>query len=528
MSTPAPSGARVGLVALPAYTPSRTCSTPTMSFSSLPAAIRRILLSYRDLGLGQRSRQLVCSLIYCGSARPWGHAYEPHWSIPPNPRRKHGKALMQYVSTRGATPPVVLSEALIAGIASDGGLFVPEQLPTLTLGDLTAAKTLPELATVLLRPFFDGDRLAPELGAICAEAFNVDTPLRQLGDSTFLMELFHGPTAAFKDYGARFLSACLRRLRGPEHPLTIAVATSGDTGAAVGAAFYRVAGLAVVILYPDGRVSPRQAHQLGAFDNNVRALRVAGSFDECQALVKRLLADTQLRREVPLGSANSINLGRLLPQMAYYARTALEFLHASGEPLNFVIPTGNLGNALAAILAREVGVPIGRIALATNANRVLPDFFAGGSYTPRASIATLASAMDVGAPSNFERLRWLMPDEAQLRSAFVAAGVDDESIRDVIRVTWQRHRVAVCPHTAAGLWLRESLSEARDRPWAIAATAHAAKFETVVEPLIGESVPLPPTLAGLLRRPSYAEPLAVDYAALVNYLRAPTRRLQGE
>jgi threonine synthase len=429
---------------------------------------------------------------------------------------------MQYVSTRGATPPAAPSDALVAGLAPDGGLFVPERLPMLTLGDFAAARTLPAVAATLLRPFFAGDRLAPDLEAICAEAFDVDAPLRPLDDNTFLLELFHGPTAAFKDYGARFLAACLRRLRNPgDSPLTIVVVTSGDTGAAVGGAFHHVAGLRVVILYPDGRVSPRQAHQLGAFGDNVRTLRVAGSFDDCQALAKRALNDTELRRSVSLSSANSINLGRLLPQMAYYAHAALGFRRANGRPLNFVIPTGNLGNALAAILAREVGVPIGGIALATNANRVLPEFFAGADYTPRASIATLASAMDVGAPSNFERLRWLIPDEAQLRAAFVAASIDDRSIRDVIRETWQRHRVAVCPHTATGLRLRESLRDDRGQPWAVAATAHPAKFEVIVEPLIGESVPLPPTLVTLLGRPTHAEHLAVNYDSFVDHLRTP-------
>lgn len=442
-------------------------------------------------------------------------------------------APMRFVSTRGNTAPTRLSDALAAGLAPDGGLFVPETLPHVAL----RAGSLADVATQLLRPFFAGDALEPELPSICAEAFDFDAPLvalegrntKSTGDSgaaaaapvrdefvaprspTLLLELFHGPTAAFKDYGARFLAACLRRLHRGQRPLTIVVATSGDTGAAVGGAFHDLPNLRVVILYPDGRVSPRQAHQLGAFGNNVRALRVAGSFDDCQALAKRALNDARLQREMPLSSANSISLGRLLPQMAYYAYAALQ-----RPGLNFVVPTGNLGNALAALLAKACGAPLGRVALATNANRTLPDFFAGGHYAPRASVLTLANAMDVGAPSNFERLRWLLPDDDILRRTVQAASVDDSTIRATIIDTWQRHGIAVCPHTATGLHARGTLGEGE---WAVAATAHPAKFETIVEPLIDAPVPPPPALAWLLTQPSRAEAMMNDYEALCRQLR---------
>jgi threonine synthase len=430
-------------------------------------------------------------------------------------------APLRYVSTRSAAPPTVLSRALAAGLAPDGGLFVPESMPSLSLSDFDAATTLAETATMLLRPFFNGDALADELDAICREAFDFAAPLRRLDASTQLLELFHGPTAAFKDFGARFLAACLRRLpaASSSRPTTILVATSGDTGAAVGGAFDGIDGLRVVILYPDGRVSPRQAHQLGAFGANVDALRVAGSFDDCQALVKRALNDVELQRDAPLSSANSISLGRWLPQMAYYAHAALAHHRAHRETLSFVIPTGNLGNALAAILARTIGLPIGEITLATNANDVLPAFFAGGDYTPRASVATLANAMDVGAPSNFERLRWLYPDAQRLRAAFVAKAVDDAAIRHSIEHAWRGFGVAICPHTATALHVRESLRRSSQGAWAVAATAHPAKFETIVEPLIGARVEPPPALAALLERPSHSRPIAVDYAALCGVVR---------
>lgn len=426
---------------------------------------------------------------------------------------------MRFVSTRGQAAPATLSEAIAAGLAPDGGLYVPESVPTLAPADFEGKTTLADIAAALLRPFFEGDALAAELDAICAQAFDFPAPMRWLDDGTGLLELFHGPTAAFKDFGARFLAACLSRLRADgDRPLTIIVATSGDTGAAVGGAFHGLAGVRVVILYPDGRVSPRQAHQLGAFGDNVRALRVAGSFDDCQALVKRALNDAALQARVPLSSANSISLGRLLPQMGYYTHAALAHWRETGEVLNFAIPTGNLGNALACILARRIGLPIGEVLLATNANDVLPSFFDGGPYEPRASVATLANAMDVGAPSNFERLRWLVPDDGALREGFRAIAVGDAAIRDTIGEVWTRHGVAVCPHTATAIHALDSL--APDGTWAVVATAYPAKFESIVEPIIGEPVTPPPALAALLARPAHADPMPADYAAFRAQLEA--------
>ncbi|MEP7044701.1 MAG: threonine synthase [Dokdonella sp.] len=429
---------------------------------------------------------------------------------------------MNYISTREQTPTLGLGAALAAGLAPDGGLYVPQTLPHLRIEDFDGCSDLAAVAARLLRPFFAGDALATELEAICHDALDVPAPLRAIAANTRLLELFHGPTAAFKDFGARFLAACLARLRTPEAAaLTVLVATSGDTGAAVAAAFHRRPGFRVVILYPDGRVSPRQAHQLGCFGDNVTALRVAGSFDDCQALVKRALNDNELKTATPLTSANSISLGRLLPQMSYYAHAALAHWRQHGTPLNFVIPTGNLGNALGGILARALGLPIGDIALATNANRVLPEFFAGAHYTPRASVATLANAMDVGDPSNFERLRWLYPDAAMLRGAFHVEGVDDAVIRTVIRGSQERYGTLVCPHTATALRVlehRRADGDARD--YAVVATAHPTKFDEVIEPLIGTRIEVPPALAALLERPSHAEPLAAEYAALREYLAA--------
>ncbi len=430
-----------------------------------------------------------------------------------------GIIAMHFISTRNDAPAASLGQAIAAGLAPDGGLYVPERMPAVR--PLLPAATLAATAADLLRPFFAGDALEGELDAICAEAFDFPAPLRPLATPhDHVLELFHGPTAAFKDFGARFLAASLSRLRrGSDRPLMIVVATSGDTGAAVAAAFHRQPGLQVVVLYPDGRVSPRQAHQLGCLGDNIRALRVAGSFDDCQAMAKQALGDASLQAQVPLSSANSISLGRLLPQMAYYAHAALEHRERTGRVLNVVIPTGNLGNAMAAILARRLGVPLGRIVLATNANRVLPDYFDGGDYAPAPSVATLANAMDVGAPSNFERLRWLYRgDDAALRAGFLSQSVDDAAIRDTIGARFQRFGEVFCPHTATAVRVLERLradgEAAAGDDWAVAATAHPAKFEAVVEPLIGREVPVPPALAALLQRPAHAEPCAPEYAAL--------------
>ena len=423
---------------------------------------------------------------------------------------------MRFASTRGLAPLASIGTALAAGLAPDGGLYVPERLPRLAISDFDNATSLAQIAVPLLAPFFEGDGLCGELPAICAQAFNFETPLVAMDrDADFLLELFHGPTAAFKDVGARFLAACMQRLPRPDaRPLTVLVATSGDTGAAVAAAFHGRPGMQVVILYPDGRVSPRQAHQLGCFGENVQALAVAGSFDACQAMVKQALSDTQLQARVPLSSANSISLGRWLPQMVYYAQSSLVHFRRTGSVLDFIVPTGNLGNAAAAALARAIGLPIGRIVLATNANDVLPKFFSGADYQTRPSRPTLANAMDVGAPSNFERLRWLYPDLDGLRAAFTAIAASDDAIRQAIVRQFSDSGRVVCPHTATALHALGRLAREPTGAWAIVATAHAAKFENVIEPLTGQAVELPASLVSLLARPSRSEPATADYRRL--------------
>ncbi|HWS25532.1 MAG TPA: threonine synthase [Xanthomonadales bacterium] len=437
---------------------------------------------------------------------------------------------MRYFSTRDQRQewPVTLDAALSAGLAADGGLYVPERRPSFKVADFDGLTNLPAIAERLLTPFFAGSSLAPQLGAICREALDLPCPIVALPPSaqgeSFLLELFHGPTAAFKDFAARFLAACLARLRRPDdEQKTVLVATSGDTGGAVAAAFHRRAGFRVVILYPDGRVSARQAHQLGAFGDNVHALKVDGSFDDCQRMVKSLLGDRHLATRFALTSANSISLGRLLPQMAYYAYAALKLRRESGigngesaELPTLIIPTGNLGNALAAILVREMGLPLGDIHFATNANRTLPDFFGGGEYRGRPSVATLANAMDVGDPSNFERLAWFFRERNLRQSGIHAHSIDDATIRRWIAAGELRHGQVYCPHTACAAEVHQRLRDggAHGR-MLLVATAHPAKFNDVVEPLIGHEVAAPPALSELLQRPSSSEALAATSEALV-------------
>jgi threonine synthase len=383
---------------------------------------------------------------------------------------------------------------------------------------LSSEASLPAIAARLIAPFVSSDPIAPQLPEITAEAFNFPAPLVFLDDAAGLgiLELFHGPTAAFKDFGARFLAANFARLRtSGAQPLTILVATSGDTGGAVAAAFHGRPGINVGVLFPKGLVSPTQERQLTCWGGNVKSFAVHGTFDDCQRLVKQAFVDPELRQQTQLSSANSINLGRLLPQAVYYAVSSLEVWRKYGEPASYVIPSGNLGNAAACIWARKMGLPIAQIVLAHNANQTVTDFLHTGEWSPRPSIATLASAMDVGNPSNMERLRALFPELAQLRTAVSAETVDDAAIRERIRQGFERYGQIWCPHTATAAEVYERLVVGK-RPgrWIIVSTAHPAKFSEIVEPLIGRKLPVPDTLAKLFARPTQCTEIQPDLVSL--------------
>ncbi|HXV77373.1 MAG TPA: threonine synthase [Candidatus Polarisedimenticolaceae bacterium] len=421
---------------------------------------------------------------------------------------------MNYRSTRHRVSPAPFSAAMLGGLAPDGGLYVPERFARFERGSIGDEPDFAKIAGLVLRPYLDGDALAGELDEICRTAFDFPVPLEPLRDETAVLELYQGPTSAFKDFGARFLAECTtRRLQAgsPPPPLTVLVATSGDTGGAVAAAFHRRAGIRVAILYPRGGVSERQEQQLACWGDNVLTLAVRGTFDDCQRVVKSAFRDGRLATRHRLTSANSINIGRLLPQMAYYAAGSEGYLARTGHEAGFIVPTGNVGNVAAAFWARASGFPIREIVLATNANRVIPDWYDRSEWRPRRSVATLANAMDVGDPSNMERLFDLFPHGEGLRQISRAGSVDDDTIRRVIAagpVSWGR---VWCPHTATAVHLRETIGTPH---WVVVATAHPAKFDTIVEPLIGRSVEPPPRLAELLERPRQVTEIEAELDAL--------------
>ncbi|MDP9423878.1 MAG: threonine synthase [Pseudomonadota bacterium] len=429
---------------------------------------------------------------------------------------------MRFVSTRGSSAADSIGEAMLRGAAPDGGLYMPEAIPVSDWRQLEPNAPLADFAARFLQPFFAGDELEHQLAAICAEAFDFPAPLVTPNPdqpTVQTLELFHGPTGAFKDFGARFLMACFNRLGEDGAPLTVLAATSGDTGGAVGCAAEGRASVQAVILFPKGRVSEFQERQLTCWNEPVRALEVRGDFDECQRLVKAAFADQELTAEHRLTSANSINFGRLLPQATYIAQAALKLFAESGERPGFVIPTGNLGHGFAALLARAMGAPVGPVILVTNANRTIKDWATSGRYEPRASVATLANAMDVGAPSNFERLIALPQDQREVRVELV----DDEAIRARIRTDHQAFGYVWCPHsaTAAEAHARLTVAERSERPWILAATAHPYKFRETVEPLIGRAIEPPPALEAILDRPTHKSAIAARLEALAEALKSP-------
>jgi len=422
---------------------------------------------------------------------------------------------MRFGSSRHKAPAVSFSEALLQGLAPDGGLYVPGQWPDLSA---LAPGELPQVGNTLIGAFAEDDALAAQIPEITRDAFSFPAPLKKLpsADSLHVLELFHGPTAAFKDFGARFLAASLARIpRAGGRTLRILVATSGDTGGAVAAAFHRRPGMEVVVLFPKGLVSPTQQQQLTCWGDNVISLSVRGSFDDCQRLVKEAFVDPQLRERAQMSSANSINLGRLLPQAVYYAASSLRTRLESGQPASYIIPSGNLGNSAACLWAKQMGFPIDRVLLAHNANRTVVDFLATGELRPRPSIPTLASAMDVGNPSNLERMLALFPDAAALGAQLQAFSVDDAAILARIRTDRERYGEVWCPHTAtaAEVYARLPAAERAAHQWVLVSTAHPAKFREIVEPLVGP-VEVPENLRRLYDLPSSCREIEPTLAAL--------------
>jgi threonine synthase len=438
---------------------------------------------------------------------------------------------MQFLTTRQG-PAVSFTTALYDGIAPDGGLYVPETIEPWTESELARLprRTLTEVGLRALRPFARGAIDPATLEAVVVEALNFPIPLVEIDPGTYALELFHGPTLAFKDVGARTMARLMAALHRGDDPLTILVATSGDTGGAVGHAFHRVPNTRVVILYPDGRVSPTQEAQLAMFNGertNVRAYAVAGSFDDCHRLTREAFADTDLRTRMQLTSANSVNIGRLLPQSIYYffavGQAARE---GRTQEVVFSTPSGNFGNLTAGLFAKRAGLSVSRFVAATNANDIVPAYLESGRYAPRASVSTIANAMDVGHPSNFERMRWLYHDDVDaMRRDIAGCRFGDDEVREVIRRVYETRGYLLDPHSAiAYLGLRRHEGTGgrgrHDGPVGILlATAHPAKFGEIVSPIIGREVEKPPPLAEALARPRHIIRIDPTLDAVRNVLR---------
>ena len=430
---------------------------------------------------------------------------------------------MNVVSTRNPAHRATFRHALTANLTPDGGLWIPASLAP--FADLDALLELPfadRCAAILQRVI--GDEFSPvDLAALAQDAFQFPLPLRQIDAQTWALELFHGPTLAFKDFGARLLARLLAlhdQDTQATQPRTILTATSGDTGAAVAHAFWRQPGARVVVLYPRGRVSDMQERQFATLGDNVLALAVDGSFDDCQALAKACFNDPQLSADLRLTSANSINLARILAQVLYYfeINAALRSQGVRQAPV-VSVPSGNFGNLTAGLYAQQRGLPVSQFVAATNVNRTVPDFLAGGPYQPRPSLATLSNAMDVGAPSNWERISALVgADRAAMQQALRWGSVTDAETRTEIARLWQLGWLAD-PHAAVASAVLQQVR----RPGEVGvflATAHPAKFPDAVQEVTGTPVQLPEALAALVGRPLLGETLDNDFVALKRRLAA--------
>lgn len=432
---------------------------------------------------------------------------------------------MKYTSTRG-TSLVSGAEAAMQGLAPDGGLYLPTTMPTLpaeTLNNLPNLE-LAELAFEITKLFFGNDIPEPELISMAQNAFDFKLPIVKVGDH-FIAELFHGPTLAFKDFAAKYMGQMIGYLAQQQNEdYTILVATSGDTGGAVAHGFLNVHNIKVVILYPAGRVSQMQERQMTTLGANIQAIAVEGTFDDCQSLVKEAFLDSQLKTKVNLLSANSINIARLIPQVVYYAYIAGQ-LQKINMPLIISVPSGNLGNLTAGIIATKIGIPISRFVAATNINDVVTRFLQGEDNATQAiAKPTLSNAMDIAVPSNLERLRALYDGNfAALRELVGSHSFDDEATINCIRDVNQQHGYLVDPHTAVG-WLAleaelKKLSP-KNEQWksVVLSTAHPAKFENTIR-AAGINVDLPPTVAQLMNQQSVAiQRIKNDYSEFVKLI----------
>jgi len=434
---------------------------------------------------------------------------------------------MRYYSTRNKNNSVSFAEAALSGLAPDGGLFVPQEIPRYSDAALSSLKTMdyPDIAFETIKPYMRDEIPDTVLQDIVRSAYTFNAPLVSVGDR-FILELFHGPTAAFKDFGARFMARAFAYLRrGEDKALHILVATSGDTGGAVADGFFGVPGVCVTVLYPKGRITPLQERQIAGLGANISALAVEGSFDDCQRLVKAALADEGLKKKRALSSANSINISRLIPQAAYYAAGAGSAAGAACGGITLCVPSGNFGNLTAGLYAMKMGAPVKAFIAATNINKTFPDYLATGEYQTRVSQATISNAMDVGAPSNFERMAAHFSLD-EMRRLILGVSVTDAETRETIVKVHGETGYFLDPHSAVG-WkgvdklLAENNINNRllsQGPVGVLSTAHPAKFAETVEPLTGP-VPVPESLARAMGRSVQSRTIPAEVSALIDFLK---------
>lgn len=431
---------------------------------------------------------------------------------------------MKFYSTKNRDKKYSLKEAVLLGLPPDNGLFMPETIGRLSddffrrLPELKVNEIGFEVAKCLL-----GDSIPSDvLKKICDDAFNFPAPLVKLDDKTFVCELFHGPTLAFKDFGARFMSRVMGYLNsGEKGKLTILVATSGDTGGAVADGFYGVEGIDVVILYPSGGVSELQEKQLTTLGKNIRAIEVKGTFDDCQRMVKTAFLDDDLKKLYRLSSANSINITRLIPQTVYYFESYRQLMLMDlHKEVVIVVPSGNFGNLTAGLLSKKLGLPVDHFVAATNANDVVPEYLKSGDFKPRPSIATISNAMDVGNPSNFGRMLELFDGSLhEMRSWISGYAFTDEETRQMMKKTYARSNYVADPHGAVGLAAWEHYSKQHpNSTGVILETAHPLKFIDAVKEVLGFIPPIPPALQALIAKEKSATLISNSYLELKEWL----------
>jgi threonine synthase len=429
---------------------------------------------------------------------------------------------MQYYSLNKTTPVASFKEATLKGLAPDKGLYFPEIIPKHSTGFYADIQNYSdeEIAFKIIEPYVSDEIPVAELKRIVAETINFEIPLKRITDNISSLELYHGPTLAFKDIGARFMSRCLAYfVKNNNKKVTVLVATSGDTGGAVANGFYNVDGVEVVILYPSGKVSSVQEKQLVTLGNNIHAIEVNGNFDDCQQMVKQAFWDKTLNEKLFLTSANSINVARWLPQQFYYLFAWKQWADKNNPPV-ISVPSGNFGNICAGILAHVSGLPVNHFIAACNANKVVPKFLSTEKYEPKRSVATISNAMDVGDPSNFIRILELFHHQFKdLKNTLSSVSISDEQTRQTIKEVYEKEKYLLDPHGAvAYLALQNYLKEHTEQKGYILETAHPVKFYDVVEPVINEKIPIPESVEVILSKEKLSTSMQPDFEKFKEFL----------